>query len=126
MNKVIVLTGHSLLTQGIVSNLREASYSMEVEALDASRPDLFETLATLRPKIIILESSEQHAEQGCSLQRLFEVLPDLIVIEVNLKNTSVQLICSNLYNTTGFASLLNVIENVRTNLRDALTPAATL
>jgi hypothetical protein len=126
MKKVIVLTGQSLLTQGIVSNLRESSISVDMETLDFSRPDLIETLIDLKPEIVILESSQSLANHGCSLQYLFEALPSLIVMEVNLKTSSVQLIRSHLYDASGFASLLNVIENVRTNLRDTFVPMPTL
>jgi AmiR/NasT family two-component response regulator len=126
MNKVIVLTGRSLLTQGIASSLRGSTQSMEVETIDATRADLIEVLETLQPEIIIMETSQERGDYTCSLQRLFEILPNLIVMEVNLSNSSVLLIRSNLYNAPGFASLLSVIENVRTNLSDVFSPVPTL
>ena len=126
MKKVVVLTGQSLLTQGIISNLRDSSVSLELETLDLERPDLLETLIELRPEIVILESSQSLTNHGCSLQYLFDALPNLIVMEVNLKTSSVQLIRSDLYDASGFAGLLNVIENVRTNLRDTLIPTPSL
>jgi hypothetical protein len=126
MKKVVVLTGQSLLTQGIISNLRDSSVSLEMETLEIERPDLLETLIGLHPEIIILETSQSLADHGCSLQYFFDALPNLIVMEVNLKNSSVQLIRSDLYDTSGFAGLLNVIENVRANLPDTNIPVPTL
>ena len=126
MDKVVVLTGHSLLAQGIISNLRKSSSSLEVEALDVACPDLVNALALIQPQIVIMEASLRQNDPDCSLNRLFEVLPNLIVLEVNLNNSSIQLIRSDLYDAGGFAGLLNVLDNVRTNFRDVFTPLPTM
>ena len=124
MNKVVVLTGQSLLAQGIILNLRKFSDSLTVESLEVNRPDLVETLALLQPEIIIMEASNNG--QGCSLNRLFEVLPNLIVVEVNLKTSSMQLIRSGLYDASGFVGFMNVLEGVRTTPRDVFAPMSTM
>ncbi|MEW5941420.1 MAG: hypothetical protein AB1750_17280 [Chloroflexota bacterium] len=126
MSKVVVITGHSLLAQGIISNLRKSSHALTVESLDAARPDLVDTLVLLQPEIVIKEAAPWQNEQGCSLNRLFEALPNLIVLEVNLNTSSVQLIRSGLYDASGFAGLMNVLEGVRANLRDVFAPMSTM
>lgn len=126
MSKVVVLTGQSLLAQGIISNLRKSSFSLEVESLDIERADLVDTLVLLKPEIVIMEASQRQRDESCSLNRLFELLPNLIVLEVNLNNSSVQLIRSDLYDAGGFAGLLNVIGSARTNFRDVFTPQPTM
>ena len=126
MTKVVVITGHSLLAQGIISNLRKSSHSLEVESLDANRPDLVDMLVVLQPEIVVMEASPWQNGQGCSLNRLFEALPNLIVLEVNLNTSSVQMIRSGLYDASGFAGFMNVLEGVRTNLRDVFTPMSSM
>jgi hypothetical protein len=126
VSKVVVLTGHSLLAQGIISNLRKSSFSLEVESLDIERADLVNTLVLLNPEIVIMEASQWQNDGNCSLNRLFEVLPNLIVLEVNLNNSSIQLIRSDLYDVGGFAGLLNVLGSARSNLREVFTPLPTM
>ena len=96
---------------------------MDVEILEANQPNLVETLALLQPEIVIMEASHP---QDCSLNRLFDVLPNLIVMEVSLNASSVQLIRSDRYDASGFAGFLSVLESVRANLNDALNPMPTL
>lgn len=122
VSKVIVLTSHSLLAQGIIANLRRSSLSLEVETLDANHPNLVDTLALMQPEIIITESTQWKVSEACSLSHLFEVLPSLIVLEVNLNNSNVQLIRSDRYDASGFAGFLQVLENVRANLPGIFNP----
>jgi hypothetical protein len=97
-----------------------------VESLDANSIDVIDRLAYLQPEVVIMDSSQWRDSHSCSLNRLFEILPNLIVLEVNLNNSSVQLIRSGIYDASGFAGFLNVLDSVRTNLRDAFIPMPTM
>ncbi|GER80830.1 MAG: hypothetical protein JETCAE02_26760 [Anaerolineaceae bacterium] len=120
--KILVLTGRSLLVQGIISNLQKTSASLEMETADAGRADLLEWMAERQPDIVILESSLRGQPNGCPFNRFFEILPHLIVLEVNLNNSSVQMIRSDLYETSDFADFLGMIQSVKSSPHGLFAP----
>lgn len=124
--KVLVLAGESLLTQGLIANLRKSSVSLEVETLDLDRADLIEAVASRAPDIIVLESPLSAAPDNFPFNRFFEILPRLIILEVNLNKSSVQIIRSDLYEAPGFAGFLDVIQTVNSNPNGLFAPLSAL
>lgn len=104
-----MLTDYSLLVQGIASRLRQSFHSLEVEEVDQSQPDLIHTLINLQPQVVILGSYGQE-ERPCELSHLFNALPNLVVIEVNLESSNVQMIRSGQYTAADISGLVNMLE----------------
>jgi len=112
MKKVVVLTDYSLLVQGIASRLRQSAHSLEVELVDFRQANVLETLINLQPQVVILESTDVEKSSMCSLGSLFEALPNLVVIELNLENSNIHMIRGDQYQAMDSTDLLRVLDDV--------------
>jgi hypothetical protein len=111
MKKVVVLTDYSLLAQGIASRLRQSARSLEVEVIDFRQADMLDALVHIQPDVVILGSRDVEQSNQCQLGSLFNVLPNLMVIEVNLDNSNVQLIRSGQVNAADISGLVRMLES---------------
>jgi DNA-binding NarL/FixJ family response regulator len=112
MKKVVVLTDYSLLAQGIASRLRQSSRSLEVEVVDFRQPGVLDTLIQLQPQVVIFESRDVESSSMCSLGSLFNALPNLVVVELNLDNSNIQLIRGGQYKAIDSTDLLRVLDDL--------------
>jgi hypothetical protein len=112
MKKVVVLTDYSLLAQGIASRLRQSSHSLEVDVVDFRRPDVMDEIIKLQPQVVIFGSNDVEKSNRCPLGSLFNALPNLMVIELNLNNSNIQLIRGGQYNAADFTDLVRMLEDV--------------
>ena len=112
MKKVVVLTDYSLLAQGIASRLRQSSRSLEVIVLDFRQANVLEELVKLQPQAVIYGSRDVEKSDQCPLGSLFNVLPNLMVIELSLDNSNIQLIRGGQYNAAEFTDLVSMLEDV--------------
>jgi chemotaxis response regulator CheB len=117
---VVLLSDPSLLTQGIVLRLRHSFCGQEIETIDSHRPDLLEALIQVNPQVIILDVSNKSIAEICPLHRIFNALPNVILMEINLENSQIQVIRSDHYDAGGFTDLLQLIERVRANFSNTL------
>lgn len=88
--------------------------------MDIHRSDLIEALTEGKPQIIILDASNRPTTETCPLHQIFTVLPDVIVIEVNLADSQIQVIRSDHYTASGFSDLLHLIEGAKTNFSNSV------
>ena len=112
MKKVVVLTDYSLLVQGIASRLRQSAHSLEVELVDFRQANVLETLIKIQPQVVILESRDVEKSSMCSLGSLFEALPNLVVIELNLEKSNIHMIRGDQYQAMDSTDLLRVLDDV--------------
>jgi hypothetical protein len=109
-----VINDKSLLVQGIISHLRHSAPTTNVQVVEIGIPDVVDKLIALQPEVVILESGLS-SSAICPLNRLFVELPRLVVIEVNIQTSNIQIIRSNQYKAAGVADLLNILENASGN-----------
>lgn len=120
MKKVVVLTDYSLLAQGIASRLRQSSRSLEVVVLDFRQADVMEELVNLRPQVVIYGSRDVEQSDRIPLGSLFNMLPNLMVIELNLDNSNIQLIRGGQYNAADSTDLVSMLEDVNGKFPEVL------
>lgn len=120
MKKVVVLTDYSLLAQGIASRLRQSSRSLEVVVLDFRQPNVMDELVRLYPQVVIYGSRDVEKSDRIPLGSLFNLLPNLMVIELNLDNSNVQLIQGGQYNATDCTDLVSMLEDVNGKFPEVL------
>jgi DNA-binding NarL/FixJ family response regulator len=111
MKRVVVLTDYSLLAQGIASRLRQSSRSLQVDVVDFRQPNVLDSLVQLQPQVVIFESRDVEKSNMCSLSSLFNALPNLVVIELNLDNSNIHLIRGGQYNAIDCTDLLRVLDD---------------
>ena len=112
MKKVVVLTDYSLLAQGITSRLRQSSSSLEVMVLDFRQANVMEELLRIQPQVVIYGSRDVEKSDRIPLGSLFNILPNLMVIELNLDNSNIQLIRGGQYNAADSTDLVSMLEDV--------------
>lgn len=120
MKKVVVLTDYSLLAQGIASRLRQSSRSLEVMVLDFRQANLMEELVSIQPQVVIYGSRDVEKSDRIPLGSLFNILPNLMVIELNLDNSNIQMIQGGQYNAADCKDLVSMLEDVNGKFPEVL------
>jgi DNA-binding NarL/FixJ family response regulator len=111
-----VINDQSLLVQGIISYLRHSDPSTKIKVVEICQPSVFEKLLELHPDVIIIESKDPSNSAICPLNVLFAKLPSLVLVEVNLETSNVQIIRSNNYTASGVTDLLDILKNASESL----------
>ena len=112
MMNVAILSDQSLLTQGILTRLNNSASLFHVESIEIGNPDAVERLFSSQPDVVILESKELSNSSIFPINRLFSVLPHLVLIEVNIETSDIQVIRSSQYTPSGITDMLNMLQNV--------------
>lgn len=112
-----VISNRSLLLQGIISRLRRSSPKLDVEMVEYGENNVAEKIIELQPDIVIVDSKEFSGQAACPLNVLFAALPRLVVIEVNIETSNIQIIRSSQYAASGVEDLLNILKNADGDLR---------
>jgi hypothetical protein len=108
---VAILSDQSLLTQGIISRLHNSAPAKDVQIVELGQPDVVGKLLAIKPDVIILESKELANNSLCPLNHLFGVIPHLVVMEVNIETSDIQVIRSNQYAASGIGDMLTMLQN---------------
>lgn len=110
-----VINDQSLLVQGIISHFRRAAPGVNIQVVDVRQNAVNEKIIAMHPDVIIVESGELAGTNVCPLNKLFSELPGLIVVEVNHQTSTVQVIRSQQFTTTGVSDILNILERGNNN-----------
>ena len=110
MMLIAILSDQSLLTQGIISRLHNSASGLNVQMIELGQQDAIEKLIALQPDVVILESKDLSNPSIFPLNRLFSILPHLVVMEVNIETSDIQIIRSNQYTASGVADMLNMLQ----------------
>jgi hypothetical protein len=114
MKKVIVLTGNSLLAQGLASRLRTYSHAFEVRLVDLTSSDSLQQVSAFQPEIIIFDEGDFKGTRHPSLVDFLNSLPEVILLELRLDNSNVQLIRSVRFNASTTDELVQIFKNIGT------------
>ena len=108
-SKIAILTGHSLLADGLVSRLRDYPEAAELKVFDGQEPDILNQLIAFKPSVLILEEEGTQSNNACSLKKILALLPNLLVIYLHLGRPEVQVIQSEQCPANGVKELLEII-----------------
>ena len=108
-SKIAILTGHSLLADGLVSRLRDYPEAAELKVFDGRELDILNQLIAFKPSVLILEEEETQSNNACSLKKILALLPNLLVIYLHLGRPEVQVIQSEQCPANGVKELLEII-----------------
>jgi chemotaxis response regulator CheB len=111
MMNVAILSDQSLLTQGIISRLHNSAPSINVQMVELGQPAVVEKLLAIQPDVIILESKELSNNSFCPLNHLFAAFPHLVVMEVNIETSDIQIIRSSQYAASGIGDMLTMLQD---------------
>jgi hypothetical protein len=81
--RVVVLTAHSMFTEGIASRLRKHLDRIDVHVVDCQEPDCLARIREARPSVIVLEANDESINRYCPLGKLLGVAPEAKVIQLD-------------------------------------------
>ncbi len=114
-SKIVILTNHSLLADGLISRLREYPDSLELWVFDANQVDVLTQIVAVQPSVVILEESEAQQLETCSLKQILSVLPNLMVIYLRLGQQDIQVIESEPYPAKEVREVVDIIHQARSH-----------
>jgi hypothetical protein len=88
----MVLTGKSLLAQGMISRLRQYSRLFSLRVLNVSSPDFLQQVSEFRPEIIIFDERDIKASSNLTLADFLDFMPEVILVELQLETSDVKMI----------------------------------
>ena len=110
--RVIILSGRSLLAEGVASRLRQHPQRVNLEVMDARLPDAVSRIVSAQPSAVILESSDAEIGPLCLLSRLQLAFPGLTVIYLDRELDRIHLMTSEQLPAKQVSDLLEVIESL--------------
>lgn len=108
--KIVVLNGHSLFVEGVLSRLRQHEDQFDLQVIDTQQGDTLLQLATLHPAAIILDESDPEISERRLLEELLVTLPSLKIICLDSNSTQVKVIHLEKQRVTDVTDLIGVIE----------------
>jgi hypothetical protein len=118
---VAVLTNQSLLMQGIISRLQASALALNIQIVETKPEEVLEKWIALQPDVVIIESKELSDPLFFPLNMLFTSLPSLVVMEVNIQASNIQVIRSSQFTASGVADLLGLLQSASENLPGAFS-----
>jgi DNA-binding NarL/FixJ family response regulator len=109
---VVVLFHHSLFASGIASRLRERTDLFDVQTLDASLTDVTLQLRIARPAIVIIDAVDTSVSEIIPILKLFEILPDAKVLQLDYNRDRVQIFSSEQRRTHETGELISVMQDI--------------
>jgi len=116
-NRLAILTGHSLLADGLISRFREYSSLLDVQVFDIAQPDILAVVKEFQPLAIILDKDASQQYEDCSLKNILTTFPNITVIYLHLAESSVQVILSEQFVASGVRELIEIIHSFNDHLK---------
>jgi DNA-binding NarL/FixJ family response regulator len=110
MNKILVISGSSLLTQGLISRLRQHSDEISLRVVELSTGGCLSQVTDFSPDIIIVDESDFKATLLCTLENLLKVAPNAKTLVVGMDNTTVHMIQSAQFAASSTDDLLRHLD----------------
>jgi hypothetical protein len=111
MKKIVVLTGNSLMAQGMVSRLREYSRLIELLEVDLTAPNSLRKVSEFQPEIIIFDESAFTDSLQPLLVNLLNTIPDATLVELRMENPNVQVIQSVRFTASSADELVQLFKS---------------
>jgi DNA-binding NarL/FixJ family response regulator len=106
----VILSGKTLFTEGVAARLRTHEDWLDLHVVDADRGDALEQVVSARPSAVILDADDPQVTRHCSINELFQALPEVRVVRLDPERDQIQLLTSEQRLAAGFADLISVIQ----------------
>ena len=107
--RVVVLSSHSLFTEGVASRLKQHVDRVDLQHVDVQRADALELIVASRPAVIIVDAGQDLGDH-CSLGKILQALPTVKVIRLDPQQERVQLVTSEQHPAGEVSDLIELIE----------------
>ena len=110
LNRIVILTSHSLLLEGVASRLRQYPERVELQFVDPQQPDYVEQITAIRPSAVILDAVDTGHNQCCVLCDLLSALNEVTVVRLDVQQKDIRLITSKKQQFDEVRDILDIIE----------------
>lgn len=108
--RVVILSGHSLFTEGVAARLRQHADAFEVHVVEAEADAALDRVVAARPGAVILEAGDTGAARSFSLSQLFQALPEVRIVRLDPERNQMQLLTSEQVLAAEFTDLISVLQ----------------
>ena len=92
--RIVILSRHSLLIEGIATRLRQMPDRVEVFFVDPEQDDYIRQITTSQPKVILMDDFYSKNRERNLLGELLIALPNIMLLRLTVDQTSVQVVTS--------------------------------
>ncbi len=111
LSRVVVISSHSLYTEGVLSRLKAHSSALELHVVDADQTDALDQIIAIQPTAVIVDASDKNVNAHCPLGRLLRDLPDVRIIRLDPINNGFQLVTSEQHEAEEVQELLTILKS---------------
>lgn len=108
--RIIILSGHSLLAEGIASRLRQYPQRADVRFVDPQQLDYVEQIAALQPSAIIIDAADTDTTQSCVLCDLLLTLENVTILRLEVQQKDIRVITSVQQQFDEVRDILDIID----------------
>ena len=109
-NQVVILSGHTLFTEGVASRLRQYPERVDVCFVDPQQPDYLEKIASIKPSAVIMNAADTETTSCCILCDLLTALRSVTVVRLDVQQKDIQLITSAQQQFNEVRDILDIID----------------
>jgi DNA-binding NarL/FixJ family response regulator len=92
--RVVILSSHSLFTEGIASRLRQHAERFELQYIDSGQADALDQVIAAQPSTVILDTSDEELSRRCSIGAMIDGLRSVKIIRVDPQQEHIQIVTS--------------------------------
>lgn len=94
--RVVVLTAHSMFTEGIATRLGQYLDRIDLQVVDTRDPGCLKHIREAHPSVIVLEANDENVERYCSLSEILANAPEVKVIRLDPDLDQIHVVTSEL------------------------------
>ncbi len=106
---VVVLSSHTLFTEGVTSRLQARAETLQLNVVDARNASAMEQVIAFEPNVVIVDASDREASRNCPINQLLASLPALKIIRLDPEQAGFQVVTSAQHIAHEVDDLLEVI-----------------
>ncbi len=107
--RVVVLTAHSMFTEGIATRLGQYLDQIEVQVVDSRDSDCLVSIREAQPAVIVLEANDENVERFCPLDEILAAAPEVRVIRLDPDLDRIHVVTSELRTVAGPTDLISML-----------------
>jgi len=107
--RVVVLTAHSMFTEGIATRLGQYLDRIDLKVVDSRDPACLKHIREAHPSVIVLETNDENVDRHCPLSEILADAPEVKVIRLDPDLDRIHVVTSELrivHAPTDFISLV--------------------
>lgn len=93
-NRLVILSNHSLFSEGVASRLRQYPERVDVRFVDPQHADYIEKIAVIQPSAVIMDAADTDTTQCCVLCDLLSALENVTIVRLDVQRRDIRVITS--------------------------------